>query len=284
MKLWIIALVPIPEILITATPETPAPDDNAYIVISIIIPYHKKKNFFKETIESINKQSYKNFEVIIIYDDIDKLELEFVKKILKKFKFKKKLLVNKKIIGAGLSRNKGIKVSKGEYIAFCDADDLWHKKKSETQLKIMKEKKLNFSHTNYDLINDRNKNIGHMNVKKDLSYDDLLKSCDIASSSVIIDRSILKRSLKFGNTKTKEDFSLWLKISKNNTIYGINKKLLNWRNVENSLSSNIIQKFVDAYIVFKNAENRNFIITIYYVIRLSVYYLIKKIKQKISWF
>ena len=51
---------------------------------------------------------------------------------------------------------------------------------------------------------------------------------------------------------------------------------------ENSLSSNIIQKFVDAYIVFKNAENRNFIITIYYVIRLSVYYLIKKIKQKIS--
>ena len=52
-----------------------------------------------------------------------------------------------------------------------------------------------------------------MNVKN-LSYDDLLKSCDIATSSVVIERSILKKSLKFGNTKTKEDFSLWLKISK----------------------------------------------------------------------
>ena len=119
-----------------------------------------------------------------------------------------------------------------------------------------------------------------MNVKKNLSYNDLLKSCDIATSSVVIERSILKKSLKFGNTKTKEDFSLWLKISKNNRIYGINKNL-NWRNAEN-FSSNIIQKFADAYTVFNDVENRNFIVTIYYVIRLSVYYLIKKIKQKIS--
>ena len=65
-------------------------------------------------------------------------------------------------------------------------------KKSEVQLKIMKGKKLNFTHTNYDLINDRNNKIGYMNVKKNLSYNDLLKSCDIASSSVIIKRSILK--------------------------------------------------------------------------------------------
>ena len=71
----------------------------------------------------------------------------------------------------------------------------------------MKEKKLNFSHTNYDLINDRNKNIGHMNVKKkNLSYNDLLKSCDIATSSVVIERSILKKSLKFGNTKNQRRF------------------------------------------------------------------------------
>ena len=84
--------------------------------ISIIIPYHKKKSFFKETLQSINKQSYKNFEVIIIYDDIDKSELIYVKKILKNYNFKKKLLINNKIIGAGLSRNKGIKNSKGDFI------------------------------------------------------------------------------------------------------------------------------------------------------------------------
>ena len=86
--------------------------------ISIIIPYHKKKSFFKETLQSINKQSYKNFEVIIIYDDIDKSELIYVKEILKNYNFKKKLLINNKIIGAGLSSNRGIKNSKGDFIAF----------------------------------------------------------------------------------------------------------------------------------------------------------------------
>ena len=60
--------------------------------ISIIIPYHKKRIFFKETIESINKQSYKNFEVIIIYDDTDKSELDHVKKIISNFNFKKKII------------------------------------------------------------------------------------------------------------------------------------------------------------------------------------------------
>ena len=102
--------------------------------ISIVIPYHRKKFFFKETLESINKQSYKNFEVIIIYDDIDKSELMYVKKILKNYKFKKKLLINNKTIGAGLSRNKGIKNSKGDFIAFCDADDLWNRNKLKAQL------------------------------------------------------------------------------------------------------------------------------------------------------
>ena len=120
--------------------------------ISIIIPYHKKRIFFKETIESINKQSFKNFEVIIIYDDTDKTELDYVKKIIRNLKFKKKLIINNKIIGAGLSRNKGIRVSKGEYIAFCDADDLWNKDKLKIQLSFMKKENILFSHSNYSII------------------------------------------------------------------------------------------------------------------------------------
>jgi len=65
-------------------------------LISIIIPYYKKKIFFSKTIKSVLKQSYKNFEVILIYDDISKKELKFVNKILKEIK-KKKLLLIKKI-------------------------------------------------------------------------------------------------------------------------------------------------------------------------------------------
>ena len=86
----------------------------------------------------------------------------------------------------------------------------------------MEDNKIEFSHSNYNLIDAENKVIGKMLVKKNLRYQDLMKSCDIALSSVIMKRSLLGRSLKFGQTKTKEYYLLWLKISKITKIYGIN--------------------------------------------------------------
>lgn len=108
-----------------------------------------------------------------------------------------------------------------------------------------------------------------------------MKSCDIALSSVIMKRSLLGRSLKFGQTKTKEDYLLWLKISKITKIYGINKSLLFWRKTDNSLSSNTLQKIYDAYTVYDQIEKKNFFITSFFVLRLSIFFLFKKIKQKI---
>ena len=104
--------------------------------VSIIIPYDRKKNFFLKTINSILKQSFKNYEIIIIYDDNKYNELIYIKNISKKF-LKIKIIVNKKVLGPGLSRNKGVAISKGKYIAFCDADDLWNKDKLKLQIKFM---------------------------------------------------------------------------------------------------------------------------------------------------
>ena len=245
--------------------------------ISIIIPYHKKRIFFKETIESINNQSYKHFEVIIIYDDTDKSELEYVKKILRNLKFKKKLIINKKIIGAGLSRNKGIRVSKGEYIAFCDADDLWNKNKLKIQLNFMKRENVLFSHSNYLIIDYASKKIGNLKVPKNISYNQLIKSCDIGLSTVMISQSLTKKNF-FSNLKTKEDYLLWIKlISDLKSFKSINKDLVYWRHLENSLSSSNVQKIGDAFKLYKNHLNFSFLFSIFCVLRLSFYALLKKI-------
>ena len=58
-------------------------------LISIIITYYKKKNFIKKTLDSIFNQTYKNYEVIFVYDDEDKIDISFLKKLLSKFKKKK---------------------------------------------------------------------------------------------------------------------------------------------------------------------------------------------------
>jgi len=245
--------------------------------VSIIIPYFKKKHFFEETISSILNQTYSNFEVILVYDDTDKDELIFVKKILGRLT-QYKVIINKKNIGAGLSRNKGIHFAKGQYIAFCDADDLWYKKKLEVQIAFMIQKKINFCHTSYKIINNFGNTLGYFKIEKKLNYKNLLKSCDIATSSVIINKNILKKENYFSNFTTKEDYALWLKIAKKESeLYGINKNLLFWRSVKNSLSDSFFQKLFDAFRIYRFSEKYNTITSIYFVIRLSLFALIKKL-------
>ena len=247
--------------------------------VSIVIGYYKKRFFFERTVNSILKQTYKNYEVVVIYDDKNKSELKWVKKILQKVP-KFKIIVNKKNIGAGLSRNKGIRYAKGKYIAFCDADDLWHKNKLKVQIDYMQKHKLNFCHSSYRIINFYGKIIGSFCVVDKLNYSSLLKSCDIATSSVMISKNILQGNNLFSNFKTKEDYSLWLKIvKKEKELRGININLIFWRSLKDSLSSSFFQKLVDAYKIYRINENFNVITSIYLMIRLALFALLKKINM-----
>ena len=247
-------------------------------LVSVIIPYFRKKKYFKKSINSVLNQTYSNLEIIVIYDDENKDDLSFIKS----FKNKKKkicLIINKKNLGVGKSINLGIKKSRGKYIAFLDSDDYWKKNKIKSQLFFMKKNNSSFSHTNYFIVNDNDEKLGLMKVKKKLSYDDLLKSCDIGTSTVMVKREILKNSF-FSSFKTKEDYLLWLKISKLKIgIDGIDNNLVFWRKTKNSLSSSFSQKLADAYRVYYR-ENKNIIHSCFSVIRLSIYYVLKRVKQK----
>ena len=182
-------------------------------LISVIIPYHRKKIFIKEAIISVLNQSYKNFEIILIYDDSNTDDLNFIKEIVNTHN-KISLIVNTKCIGAGLSRNLGIQSSKGKYVAFLDSDDIWKKNKLEVQLDSMKKNNYKISHTSYEIIDLKNNVIGNRKAKNFSDLKELLKSCDIGLSTVILEKEILSDECLFPSLKTKEDFVLWLKILK----------------------------------------------------------------------
>ena len=118
--------------------------NNPYI--SIIITYYKKRNFISKTLKAIKKQTYKNYELIFVYDDSNLIDLKYVKKLIANFK-NYKIIINKKNYGVSYSRNIGIKFAKGSYIAFIDSDDIWENKKLSTQLKIMNKAKADVSYT-----------------------------------------------------------------------------------------------------------------------------------------
>lgn len=241
-------------------------------LVSIIIPYYKKKNIIKTTIKSILSQNYKNYEVIIVYDDPDKSDLIYLNEIVKgnkKFKF----IINKHNLGAGISRNKGIKNARGDYIAFLDADDTWKFNKLNSQIRFMENKGYDFTHTSYDILNSKNKKVGSRKAK-DLTHQDLLKSCDIGLSTVIVKKKYLKNN-PFPSLKTKEDYVLWLKLTKNKKFYALKNSLTSWRMLKNSLSSSTIRKLIDGYRVYRNYKNQNIINSLYSLLILSLNYLKK---------
>ena len=245
------------------------------ILVSVIIPYFKKKKFIEKTINSIKSQTYKNLEIIIVYDDEDRSDLKLIKKIKNSDK-RIKVIVNKKSLGAGESRNKGIYHSKADYIAFLDADDLWKKNKIELQLKLMIRNKFEISHTSYEILNSNHKNRKVMRAKNFNNYNQLLPSCDIGLSTVMLKKNLITKNCRFPKLKTKEDFVLWLLILKKNVKIGsLDKNLTSWRKLDNSLSSSTFQKLIDGFVVYNTYMKFGILKSFFYLLTLSINFLRK---------
>tara|TARA_B100002052_G_C15744647_1_gene534895 strand:- start:37 stop:783 length:747 start_codon:yes stop_codon:yes gene_type:complete len=246
-------------------------------LVSVIIPYHKKRNTVRETLISVINQSYKNLEVLVIYDDTNLNDFEFLKKIAK-LDSRIKIIKNETKLGAGFSRNIGIEKSNGKYIAFLDADDTWSLDKLQSQILFMKQNSYKVSHTSYYIVDKNKKIIGQRRARDFLSIADILKSCDIGLSTVILEKNIvIDNKIKFPKLTTKEDFVFWLMVLKKDfKFYAQDKFLTNWSDLENSLSSSTIQKLKDGFRVYNQYMNFNIIKSLYYLICLSINYLKKK--------
>ena len=246
-------------------------------LVSVIIPYYKKRNSVKETIVSVINQSYDYLEILIIYDDTNLNDLEFLQEI-SKLDNRIKIINNNKRLGAGFSRNKGIDQSNGKYIAFIDADDTWAQDKIKEQISFMKKNNYQISHTSYFIVDEKKKIIGQRKARDLLSINEVLKSCDIGLSTVIIEKKVIvETKTKFPQLITKEDFVFWLKLlEKNHKFYSFDRNLTNWTDSKNSLSSSTIQKLIDGFKVYNYYMNFNIIKSIYYLVCLSLNYLKKR--------
>jgi len=235
-------------------------------LISIIMPYYRKINCVNRTIKSVIKQTYKKFELIIVYDDETAEDYHKIKKFIANNK-KIRIIKNRKNIGAGQSRNIGIKNSNGSIVTFIDSDDTWHPQKLKKQLKFLNKNNHNFIFCGYKKI-FKKKSI-KVNIDSEyLSYKDLLKSCEIGLSTVMIRKKIINNEL-FTNLKTQEDLAAWLKITKKHKAFFLNEMLVNWYKTKNSLSSNFIQKICDAFKVFYFYQKLPLFKSFYYLIILS---------------
>ena len=243
-------------------------------LVSIIIPYYKKELYLEQSIRSILNQTYQNFEIILINDDPE--NKIFISKF-SKLDHRIKLVHNENNLGAGLSRNKGLEIANGEYIAFCDSDDLWKNNKIEFQIELMKRLNFTFSFTGYDIIDENNNFIKSRKAPGYVDFQKLRSSCDIGLSTVMIRKDVFENvEYRFANLRTKEDYVLWLKLAEDKiTMKSIQENLTSWRKSKNSLSSSVIQKIVDGYKVYRIYLKYSRLRSLYHLVILSINFILK---------
>ena len=185
---------------------------------SIILPtYNRAELFLKRAIDSVVRQSYKDWELIIV----DNNSTDNTKDLVGSYSDNNIRLYSIQNEGnIAKSRNLGISKAKGEFIAFLDSDDFWHRDKLKISLDYLKKYKLNgLCHSEYLLYETGETEIRHYG-STGFSYNNLLKNGNnLSLSAVIVHSDILKDVKGFSEDIdyiTAEDYDLWLKLAKNN--------------------------------------------------------------------
>jgi len=238
---------------------------NSNPLVSVIVTTYNRNYFLKKSIDSILNQTFKDFELIVV-DNFSNYDFF---KFLQSFNDERIIPLQNQNNGIiAINRNVGIEKAKGEYIAFCDDDDLWYPDKLEKCLNVINNADV-FYH-DLDIHTQKGKRLFKKHrgrhMIKPIFVDLMTKGCALANSSVIVKKSIIKRVGGLSEEKnliTKEDFDLWLRISRITDKFSYIPKSLGilWRGGENTSESSTIQiertkELLNRYFDFLNDKDR----------------------------
>ncbi|MCE1983990.1 glycosyltransferase family 2 protein [Enterobacter ludwigii] len=230
-------------------------------LISIIMPSFNSANTISKSIDSIVNQSYLNWELLIT-DDCSTDNTASIVSEYATLDLRIKIFNNVTNSGAAVSRNNSIERASGDYIAFLDSDDLWHKDKLKEQLSFMKDYNLDFSFTAYEMIDEKGIEFGKIvdlqGDNRSFDYYDMLrKKATLGCSTVMLKKSAFS-DCKMPLIRTGQDYALWLKLLKQGKrAYLLNKVLTQYRILPNSISRNKFKKCKRQWQIYRDFENLN---------------------------
>lgn len=222
-------------------------------LVSVVSPAYNADKYIEKLIDCVASQSVRVLEHIIINDGSTDETLEVLNRLAKENPHVK--VVSQKNQGAGEARNKGIKQSKGKYIAFLDADDFWLSDKLERQLSFMEENSAIFTYGDYTEIEERTgRELSIRTPPEELTYRDLLPGCPIGCLTAAYNQEALGK-IYMPDIRRGQDWGLWLAITRNGVVakrYPGN--LARYSLIKGSLSKNKLKKALDVFRIYRQEE------------------------------
>ena len=215
-------------------PDDPTPS----VAVTVIIPTYNCASHLAAAIESVLAQTYRDFRIFVIDDGSTDATPEVMRPYVYHCVY-----IHQPNAGAAAARNRGIRESSSKYIAFLDADDLWHPTKLERQIQLLD------LHPNVGLIcSDFSMTGNGQSVDSFFSttrvppdgrmFKHLLRNCIVFTSSVVVPRQVIEEAGMFNEfLPVCEDMNLWLRIASRWDIAAIREVLVSRRNRPEGLSA-----------------------------------------------
>lgn len=241
-------------------------------LVSIICPSFNSGKFIGETIESVQAQSYSNWEMIIVDDCSSDNTISVVKRYQCNDS-RVRLLQLAENCGAAVARNAAISIAKGRYLAFLDSDDMWDSTKLDKQLKFMLMNNLVFTFTAYREISEggipSNKcvDIGTPDV---VDYNSMLKKvATMGCLTVMLDRKVVAKS-RMPLIRRGQDYAFWLLILRSGIkARKINEVLALYRVREGSISRNKYKKILGQWMIYRKQEKISIYMSVWFLLNYA---------------
>jgi teichuronic acid biosynthesis glycosyltransferase TuaG len=245
-------------------------------LISIITPNFNGGHFIHRAYKSICSQTHSNWEWIVV-DDFSNDNAIILESLMSE-DHRIKLIKLDSNKGAATARNTGLDNATGNYIAFLDMDDFWLPEKLEVSLEFMTREGVNFVYSNYRKYLTTSGEISvPIIAPKKITYADLLKTCSICTSTVVISKGLIGDTRMSPRLRQGQDYVFWLQIlarvdgarrcsEKSLTLYSIGHV---------SLSSNKLKKAIGQWSIYREHLKLGILPSAYYFVNYAYHGYLK---------
>ncbi len=206
--------------------------------VSVVIPAYNAMKYLPDAVESVLRQTFTDFEVLIINDGSKDHIVQWASQL----KDQRIRLISQENQGLSAARNTGISQAKGDYIAFLDADDFWEATKLEKQVHCFEENpEVGLVHTWMVFVDEQGKSTGRVmpSFAEGQVWKKLLEKNVIACPSVMARRQCFEKVGVFDCTlRSLEDWEMWIRIAACYPFAVIQEPLAYYRQVPGSMSKN----------------------------------------------
>jgi teichuronic acid biosynthesis glycosyltransferase TuaG len=203
-------------------------------LVSIVMSAHNAELFLSESIESVQRQTHSNWELIFVDDASTDKTLS----VAEEFAIhdpRIRIVRCANNLGVAQARNTGIAEARGQYLAFLDSDDLWIQEKLAIQVRFLAESDAGFCFGSYRRLTSDGRMSNPVQIPDRVTYDNLLYGNVIGCLTVLIDRTKIGPFLM--PSVSHEDFAAWLSILKRGHVaHGIQQDLARYRVSSSSVS------------------------------------------------